>query len=247
MFWGSTEIHYERRFKSMTSINFKFFLENDANPFILFTNTGKIKYINNSAEVLMGSCTPKEIFEIALRYAPNSFGSKKSILDLSFSSFRFYGFNVLYEDEEYIGIHLYNKAVEKVDKEIVMDGYIPTDINMLLQANIELFNTSYEGRLNLLTDYDIPEFQIHQNNFSLLLRNLFAQFIDSKRLEVNVKIKLGERVVIKDKKYAIIILNLTSETRHNSKDNELKKLAEKNCIDILFKESSIVLEIPAIN
>jgi len=230
----------------MTSINFQFFLENDSNPFILFSNTGKIKYLNNSAEVLMGSCTPKEIFDIALRYAPNSFGSKKSILDLSFNSFRFYGINVLYENEEYIGIHLYNKAVEKIDKEIVMDGYIPTDINMLLQANIELFNTSYTGNINLLTDYDIPEFQIHQNNFSLLLSNLFTQFMESKKLQINLKFKLGENVIIKDKKYAIIVLKLTSNAREHVKDTELKKLAEKNCIDIELKDSSITLEIPAI-
>lgn len=231
----------------MTSINFKFFLENDANPFILFTSTGKIKYINNSAEVLMGSCTPKEIFEIALRYAPQSFGSKKSILDLGFNSFRFYAINVLYENEEYIGIHLYNKVVDKVDKEIVMDGYTLTDINMLLQANIELFNINYGGKLNLLTDYDIPEFQVHQNNFSLLLSNLFAQFLESSKLEVNVKIKLGERVVIKEKKYAIIVLKLLGEGRAKDKDNELKKLAEKNCIDIELTNASITLEVPAIN
>jgi hypothetical protein len=231
----------------MTSINFKFFLENDSNPFILFTSTGKIKYLNNSAEVLMGSCTPKEIFEIALRYAPQSFGSKKSILDLSFNSFRFYGINVLYENEEYIGIHLYNKAVEKVDKEIVMDGYTTTDINMLIQANIELFNINYKGKLHLLTDYDIPEFQVHQNNFSLLLSNLFTQFIESSKLEVNVKIKLGEWVVIKDKKYAIIVLKLISSERVKDKDNELKKLAQKNCIDIELTNSSITLEVPAIN
>jgi hypothetical protein len=231
----------------MTSINFKFFLEHDANPFILFTSQGKIKYLNNSAEVLMGSCTPKEVFEIALRYAPQSFGSKKSILDLNFNSFRFYGMNVLYEDEEYIGIHLYNKVVEKVDKEIVMDGYTLTDINMLLQANIELFNISYGGTLNLLTDYDIPEFQVHQNNFSLLLSNLFAQFLESSKLEISVKIKLGERVVIKEKKYTIIVLELSGEGRVNERDSELKKLAEKNCMDIAFKETSIVVEVPAIN
>jgi len=231
----------------MTSINFRFFLENDSNPFILFSNTGKIKYINNSAEVLMGSCSPKEVFEIALRYAPQNFGSKKSILDLSFNSFRFYGINVLYENEEHIGIHLYNKVVEKIDKEVVLDGYTLTDINMLLQANIELFNINYSGKLKLLTDYDIPEFQVHQNNFSLLLSNLLAQFIDSEKLQINAKIKLAERMVIKEKKYAIIVLELRGEKRVIEKDNELKKLAQKNCIDMVATDTYIGLEIPAIS
>lgn len=230
----------------MTSINFKFFIENDSNPFILFTNSGKIKYLNVSAEVLMGSCTPKEIFDLAVAYAPQTFGFKKSILNLNFNSFQFYGINVLYENEEFIAIHLYNKAIEKTSKQMILDGFTLTDINMLLQANIELFNIYYQGRLSLLTDYDIPEFQIHQNNFSLFLRKIFTQFEESKNLKVNVKIKLGERVVFKEKKYAIVVLELKSNARKSEIDKELKELADKNCINIQLQKSTVILEIPSI-
>ncbi|CAA6818874.1 MAG: Unknown protein [uncultured Sulfurovum sp.] len=231
----------------MTSINFQFFIENDSNPFILFSNTGKIKYLNNSAEVLMGSCRPKEIFDLALTHAPQTFGFKKSILNLNFNSFQFYGINILYENDNYIGIHLYNKAIDKVEKEMVLDGFSSTDVNMLLQANMELFNMNYEGKIRLLTDYDIPEFQMHQNNFSLLLRTLFSQFDSSKHLDINMKIKLGEQVMIKEKKYSIIVLELKSDTRKSEADKELKKMANKNCIDIQFKKGSITLEVPAIS
>jgi hypothetical protein len=230
----------------MTLINFKFFIENDSNPFILFNNTGKIKYLNNSAEVLMGSCTPKEIFDLALAYAPQTFGFKKSILNLNFNSFQFYGINVLYENEEFIGIHLYNKTIKTINKQIVLDGFTLTDINMLLQANIELFNIHYQGKLSLLTDYDIPEFQIHQNNFSLFLRKIFTQFNESKNLKINVKIKMGERVVFKDKKYAIVVLELKSNGRKDELDRELKELADRNCINIILEKSTVILEIPSI-
>ncbi len=231
----------------MTSINFKFFIEHDSNPFILFDNTGKIKYLNNSAEILMGSCKLKEIFDLALAYAPKTFGFKKSILPLHFNSFQFYGINVLYENEDFIGIHLYHKTIEKVDQHIVLDGFTLTDINMLIQANIELFNIHYKGDLSLLTDYEIPEFQMHQNNFSLLLRKIFSQFKKSKYLKINVKIKLGERVIFKDKKYAIVVLELKSNTRRNEGNEELKNLAAKNGINIQIKKESINLEIPAIS
>ena len=230
----------------MTSINFKFFIENDSNPFILFTNTGKVKYLNDSAEILMGSSTPKEIFDLALAYAPQTFGFKKSILNLNFNSFQFYGINVLYENEEFIGIHLYNKTIEKIDKKITLDGFSLTDINMLLQANIELFNIHYEGKLSLLTDYDIPEFQIHQNNFSLFLRKIFTQFDESKNLKINVKIKMGERVVFKEKKYAIVVLELKSNNRKDEMDKELEGLAQKNCINLQLQKNTVVLEIPSI-
>ena len=230
----------------MDSINFKFFIENDSNPFILFTNQGKIKYLNTSAELLMGSCQPKEIFDIALTHAPKTFGSQKTALHLSFKSFEFYGINVLYHNEEYIGIYLYNKPMAKINDHSLLEGYTPTDINMLLQANIELFNMKYKGEIKLLTDYDIPKFQIHQNDFSLLLRNIFKQFEDSKKLEILIKIKLGERVVLKDKRYSIIIIILKGDKRENNKDREIELLAHKNNINIHFKKEDIILEIPAI-
>jgi len=230
----------------MDLINFKFFVENDSNPFILFNNNGKIKYLNTSAELLMGSCQPKEIFDIALAHAPKTFGSQKTAVHLSFNSFEFYGINVLYDNDEYIGIYLYNKPMANIGDNTLLEGYTSTDINMLLQANIELFNINYTGNIKLLTDYDIPEFQIHQNDFSLLLRNLFSQFEKTKRLDITVKIKIGERVVVKNERYSIIILQLKSNTREDETDRELELLAHKNHINLHFQKEYATLEIPAI-
>ncbi len=230
----------------MDLINFKFFLENDSNPFILFSNQGKIKYLNTSAELLMGACQPKDIFKIALTHAPKTFGSQKTALNLSFNSFEFYGINVLYDNEEYIGIQLYNKPMAKIDESNLLEGYTSTNINILIQANIELFNITYQGKLKLLTDYDIPEFQIHQNNFSLLLRNIFMQFEESRTLEVLIKIKLGERVVVKNERYSIIVIHLKANEREDSTDRDVELLAHKNHINIHFKKYEIILEIPAI-
>jgi hypothetical protein len=230
----------------MDSIDFKFFIENDSNPFILFSNRGKIKYLNTSAELLMGSCQPRELFEIALAHAPKSFGYKKTLINLSFGSFEFYGINILYENEEVLAMHLYNKPMAKVDENTLLDGYMLTDINVLLQANIELFNINYEGKIKLLTDYDIPPFKLHQNNFSLLLRNLFSQFKNSTNLEISIKIKIGERIVVKEKRYSIIILQLLCQKRDETQDKELELLALKNHINIHFRKNATILEIPAI-
>ena len=194
----------------------------------------------------MGSCQPKEIFDIALAHAPKTFGSQKTAVHLSFNSFEFYGINVLYDNDEYIGIYLYNKPMANIGDNTLLEGYTSTDINMLLQANIELFNINYTGNIKLLTDYDIPEFQIHQNDFSLLLRNLFSQFEKTKRLDITVKIKIGERVVVKNERYSIIILQLKSNTREDETDRELELLAHKNHINLHFQKEYATLEIPAI-
>lgn len=230
----------------MDSIDFKFFIENDSNPFILFSNRGKINYLNTSAELLMGSCQPKELFEIALAHAPKSFGYQKTLINLSFGSFEFYGINILYENEDVLAMHLYNKPMAKVNDNTLLEGYMLTDINIILQANIELFKINYIGDIKLLTDYDIPPFQLHQNNFSLLLRSLFTQFENSKNLEISIKIKLGERIVVKEKRYFIIVLQLLCQNRDSSQDKELELLALKNHINIHFKKNSTLLEIPAI-
>lgn len=231
----------------MDSIDFKFFIENDSNPFVLFSNLGKIKYLNTSAELLMGSCQSKELFEIALAYAPKSFGYRKTLLDLSFGSFEFYGMNVLYENDDFLAIQFYNKPMAKVDDTVLLEGYSPTNINLLLQANIELFAMHYQGKIELLTDYEIPELQMHQNNFSLLLRHVFAQFTNVSTLQITLKIKLGERIAVQNKRYAILILEIKSDRRERIKDKELELIAFQNHINAHFKNSSITLEIPAIN
>jgi len=230
----------------MNSIDFKFFIENDSNPFILFSNSGKIEYLNNSAEILMGSCHPKELFKLTLSSAPKNFGYNKTAIDLSFGSFEFYGINVLYENEDYIAIHLYNKPIAKIDDKTLLEGYMLTDLNILLQANIELFDINYNGKIKLLTDYDIPKLQIHQNNFSMLLRHIFSQFEQTKQLDITMKIKLGERIVVKEIRYSIISLHIQGNKRDNEQDKEIELLAFKNHINIHFKKSATLLEIPAI-
>ncbi len=135
---------------NLVSTDFRFFIEYDANPFVLFNSQGKIVYLNSSAEMLMGSCSRKELFDITLSYAPKNFGYKKTLLDLSFGYFEFYAINVSYNNEEEIGIHLYNKPMVKINSVVNLEGYSETDINLLFEANIELFKMQYSGELQLL-------------------------------------------------------------------------------------------------
>ena len=228
------------------STNFKFFIECDANPFVLFNSQGKIIYLNGSAEILMGSCTREKLFEVALSYAPKNFGYKKTLLDLSFGYFEFYAINVLYENEEEIAIHLYNKPMAKMNNSISLEGYTKTDINLLFEANIELFKMQYNGELQLVTDYDLPKLHIHQNNFSFLIRKIFRQMRDSNWITINIKIKIGELIIVNKKRYPIILFILKSNHRDKEQDKEIQTIAIENYINIHFKDTSIILEIPAI-
>jgi len=227
--------------------DFKFFIEYDANPFVLFNSKGKIIYLNSSAEMLMGSCTREKLFEVTLSYAPKSFGYKKTLVDLSFEYFEFYAINVLYENEDEIAIHLYNKPMPKINSKVNLEGYSQTDINLLFEANIELFKMQYSGKLKLITDYDLPKLYIHQNNFSFLIRKIFEQMKSATEITINIKIKIGELIIVNGKKYPIILFIFKSNNKDKQKDKEIKNIAIDNYINIHCKENSIILEIPAIS
>ncbi|MCK4441362.1 MAG: hypothetical protein KAU90_05105, partial [Sulfurovaceae bacterium] len=226
------------------STNFKFFIEYDANPFVLFNAKGKIIYLNSSAEMLMGLCRREKLFDVTLSYAPKSFGYKKTLIDLSFEYFEFYAINVLYENEDEIAIHLYNKPMPKINNKINLEGYSQTDINLLFEANIELFKMQYSGKLQLITDYDLPKLYIHQNNFSFLIRKIFESMNSASQIFINIKIKIGELIVVTSKKYPIILFIFQANKRNRQKHQEIKRIAMDNYINIHCKENSIILEIP---
>jgi len=229
------------------STDFRFFIEHDANPFILFSNKGAILYLNKSAEMMMGFHVDVKIFDLALGYAPKSFGYRKSLIELSINSFEFYGINVLYENDDELGIHLYLAPREQSTNDIELSGYSQTDINILLQANIELFRIAYQGKLSLMTDYELPELKIHQNQFSMLLRKIFEQFKSTKTLDITMKIKIGAIIIVNQKRYPIIILKLSSIDREVSNDTVIKSMALESHIEAHFENSSITLEIPTIS
>jgi len=228
------------------STDFSFFIDNDINPFILFSNEGAILYLNKSAEFLMGIDIQKEIFSLALAHAPQSFGHKVTLMEINFSSYEFYGINTLYNNDHEIGIQLYSRPRPKITKEETLEGYTLTDINLLLQANIELFKMHYRGKLSLMTDYTMPEIQLHQNSFSLLLRKVFTQFQQATKLEITLTIKIGSKIIIGEKRYPIISLKLKADSREADSDRAIKDIALNNHIDIRFKEDMLILEIPAI-
>lgn len=229
------------------STDFRFFIEHDSNPFILFDQTGGVKYINKSAELLLQPSTAHELYDIALTYAPKTYGVNKTIIDLSISAHEFYGINVLYKDDDEIGLHLYNKPIANMQRKVELDGYTKTDINLLLQANLELFKINSDAKLTLLADYDIPQFQIHQNNVSMLLRKTLEQFKRCKNMDVSLKFKLGERIIIDKKRYAIVVLELKSaQTIDISSKMQVKEIARLNYINVHFDDKGISLEFPLI-
>ena len=229
-----------------TFINFESFVEWDNSPFILFNNQEKILYLNNAAEILFGYVSKKELYDIALSYAPQSFGYKTTSLALSYDSFVFHAITVGYENEEQISLRLYNAPRIKHARKLETNTFISTDINILLEANIALFKTKNENPLTLLTDQDLPPFKIDQNNFSKLLRKTLDTFRSSDSIDISLKLLIGQQVIIDGKKESLVQLSIRANGRYADTDNEIRTFAANSHIKCLLQEHAIKLEIPLI-
>ncbi len=189
------------------STDFRFIVEDDIHPFLLFNKNGRVKYLNQSAERLSGSCSIGELYQLALQYAPKDFGTRMVYIDLHYRTYLFYAIRVMYQNEEEIGLHLYNKPTLINDSRLG-ENTVATDLNMLIEAQITLFQAQFRGELQLMTDYQFPKIEINQNAFSILLRKVFAQFVEAAHVRVSVKIKVGESVIVDGKKYPLLVLEM---------------------------------------
>ena len=217
------------------NINFEAFVEWDNSPFILFNNNAKVLYLNNAAEILFGYVSKKELYDIAVSYAPQTFGYKTTALTLTYDSFIFYAITIGYENEEQISIRLYNTPRKKPTKKLETDKFIMTDINILLEANIALFKTKNTNPLRLLTDQDLPPFKLDQNNFSKLLRKVLNAFRSSDSIDISLKLLIGQHVIIEGKKEPLIQLSIEANGRYNDIDEEIHSLAAESQIKSLLK------------
>lgn len=229
-----------------TSINFEAFVEWDNSPFILFTNKGRIRYLNNAAEILFGYVSKKELYDIAVSYAPQNFGYKITSLSLSYDPFSFHAITVGYEDEEEISLRLYNTPRIKTKQKLDTNKLITTDINILLEANIALFKTKNSNQLTLLADQDLPPFKIDQNNFSKILRKSLDAFRASDSIDIILKLLIGQHMRIDDKKVSLVQLIIEANGRYNETDSEIELLSQQSQIKSILNEHSIKLEIPVI-
>jgi len=227
-------------------INFKFFVESDSSPFIVFDNNSKIEYLNGAAEVLMGYVAKRELYDLTLAYAPKDFGYKTTRLELQYDLFSFYALTVAYENEEFISLRLYHKPRLKSNINQELEKFPLTDINILLEANITLFKLKNNNTLNLLVDQDLPECRIDQNRFSKLLRKVLNAFRSSDHIDISLKLLIGEYVIIKDQKEQLIQLRIRANGRYADEDSEVNSLAQQINISSIMKEYSILLQIPFI-
>ena len=228
-------------------IDFKFFVETDNNPLIIFNHDAKILYLNDNAEVLLSYADHKEIFKMAINNAPKDYGTKTTQIELAYNQLKFYAINVSYNSDEWIAIRLYYRPRDqKLSKRLHNNNEILTDLNVLLEIAIVQFKIESKADIRLFTDHDIPKTLINQNSFSKLLRKTLSSFKSVSYLDITFKLDIGEHIIIDDKRYPLINLTFSSNGRYCGEDDNIKALSSELFFVPNLLEDSISFEIPLI-
>jgi len=201
-------------------------LEYDYNPFILFSANGKIISVNAEAQFLLGSTTAKTLFELAQTYASISFGFKTTFIELEYGRYKFFGLTVGYEDEEQIGIKLYQAPSFKLSTK-KPEGELT---NIFTITDLCIATNSINSKTTYTKSYDptIPEVVVNSNLLIKILNKMYSCVNDNKTVNTKVFYRIGEHIKFEEKKYSIFSITISAEDIDEKKSRELKALAESS-------------------
>jgi len=219
-------------------------LEYDYNPFILFNSQGKIVSLNAEAQFLLGATTAHELFELAKTYASINFGFKTTFVELEYGRYKFFGLTVGYEDEEQIGIKLYQSPSYKLNT-TKPNGELTnifTIIDLCIATNSINSNTVFRK------DYDptIPDVIIDSNKLIKLLNKSYEYFKDNDSVLTRVFFRIGEHIKFEDKKYSIFSISIQGENVNEEKRDALDMLAKSNNFYIDISDKKVTINLPMI-
>ncbi len=206
-------------------------VELDLNPIITFSSSGKLLYFNSEAQFLLNRISSKELYDLAVTYAPSSYGFETSYINLSLKNYSFYAISVGYESDEEIFVKFYKATSVKKEPKLSFNSGTLTNIFTLVDLNISTLKTKYN--INFIKNYDpsIPQFKLDVPNLIKIIGKAFEAFIESKTVTTTIKLKVGEYIKIDGKKHSVVSIEILS-------DGYLK-----NCENLESNFSSCILTI----
>lgn len=219
-------------------------IEFDFNPFILFNASGKIVSLNTEAQYLLGAIEASIVYKIATTYASSSFGFRTTFLELEFGRFKFFGITVGYEDEEQIGIRLYQLPSFQFTKQKPEGQLINvyTLIDLCISSNAIGSSTRYTKEL----DPTIPEIRLQTELFIKLLNKIYISMAGNDEILTRLFFRVGEHVKYDGEKYSLFSIEIASESITRKYISDITYLAEENNLFTDIKEHKITINIPMI-
>ena len=213
------------------------------NPILSFSSSAKIIYSNSEAQFLLNRIKQKELFDLALTYAPKTFGALTSYIDLTIKNYTFYAITVMYENEDEIHMKLYKSAMVKKESKLNIKNINTTNIFTLVDLAIS--TSKIKNNINFTKNYDpsIPEFKLDASTFIKTLNIIFEVFKDKENVNCSILLKIGEYIKINDKKYSLISVEIGS----NEKSDFLSLGIKENSSFILaYDDTKVTIDLPLI-
>ena len=222
---------------------FEEWVELDLNPILSFSSSAKIIYSNSEAQFLLNRIKQKELFDLALTYAPKTFGALTSYIDLNIKNYTFYAITVTYENEDEIHMKLYKSAMVKKESKLNIKNINTTNIFTLVDLAIS--TSKIKNDINFTKNYDpsIPEFKLDASSFIKTLNNVFDAFKDKENVTCSILLKIGEYIKIDNKKYSLISVEISSNEKSDFSSITTK---ENSSFILTTDETKINIDLPLI-
>ena len=218
-------------------------IEYDYNPFVLFNSSGKVISLNAEAQFLLGAITASELFNLATTYANLSFGFKTTFIELEFGRYKFFALTVGYENDDEIGIKLYQAPSFKLNKPKPIGELV--NIYTLVDLCISTNSINSQTKFSKEFDPTIPEIIIDSNNFIKILNNIYDCFNENEKVHSKIFYRVGEHIKFEDKKYSIFSIEVSAQNIDKEKINKLEILVSNTSFYIDIKKK-ITINIPMI-
>ena len=222
---------------------FEEWVELDLNPILSFSSSSKIIYSNSEAQFLLNRIKQKELFDLALTYAPKTFGALTSYIDLTIKNYTFYAITVMYENEDEIHMKLYKSAMVKKESKLNIKNINSTNIFTLVDLAIS--TSKIKNNINFTKNYDpsIPEFKLDASSFIKTLNQIFDVFKDKENVSCSILLKIGEYIKIDNKKYSLISVEIASNEKS---DFSVLNIKETSSFILTSDENKVTLDLPLI-
>ena len=222
---------------------FEDWVELDLNPIISFSSTSKILYTNSEAQFLLNRIKAKELYEMALQYAPKSFGAETSYIDLNIQNYTFYAITVKYENEDEIHMKLYKSAMVKKESKLNIKNINSTNIFTLVDLAISTNKIKTDTSYNKNYDPSIPEFKLDASSFIKTLNQVFQAFDGSSNIYCSILLKIGEYIKIEGKKYSLIAVEISAD---KDVKEELLQYKEDSSFILTCDRNKVIIDLPLI-
>ena len=221
------------------------FLEYDLNPFIVFSSSGKLLHYNHEAEYLLSFVTPTKLYELAVNYAPKSYGTQRSQVYLKYDRYAFCALLVGYLDDEKIGLRLYKEMTNSTSN-ISKGDMTTTNIFALLELSKNSIFANKDILITESLDPTLPEMKLNVESFLKLLNRIFTEYIDCKEIEIMVRLKIGQNLVVDGNSYPICNVSVINHKVDIQNNRLLHTLASEANVIVIIKEGKIIIEFPII-